>query len=291
MTVGDSVYRQIQSKARSVAAKQGGGAPTAQYLTFYVLESFLDRLTRTEHRDDFILKGGILLAVYGVRRPTKDVDSEAVSATVTPDHIAEVLRDVAAVDADDGLVFDLDTLRIDQIREHADHPGLRVQVTTHLGTHRATVAWDISTGDPIVPAPKRVTVPRILGGEIEVLGYAPETTIAEKGVTILERGTTSTRWRDYVDIVQLAEQHGIDEDELLESARAVARYRKVELGPVSTVVDGYGAIGQKKWAAWRRKEKVEAISAENLDDQMVRVAAILDPVFARGPGDDVQRRS
>jgi hypothetical protein len=102
-----------------------------------------------------------------------------------------------------------------------------------------------------------VTIDRILGDRIKLLGYAPETTIAEKGVTILERGITSTRWRDYVDIVQLA-RHGIDPDELLRSARAVARHRAVTLEPVAPHLAGYGAVGQAKWAAWRRKEHLES---------------------------------
>ncbi len=88
-----------------------------------------------------------------------------------------------------------------------------------------------------------------------MLGYAPETTVAEKGVTILERGTTNTRWRVHIDIVRLAEEYSLDQDLLLESALAVARYRGVTLSPISAVVAGYGAIGQVKWAAWRRKEK------------------------------------
>lgn len=282
MTTGDEVFQQIQSMARSVADKEGRPAPTAEYLTRHALESFLDRLSRTGHSDDFVLKGGILLAVYGVRRPTKDIDAEAISATVSADHIAQVVRDIAAVAIDDGVRFDLDTIRVQEIQDAADYPGLRMRVDTYIGTYKVIVAWDISTGDPIVPRPKRVKVPRVLGGEITMLGYAPETTVAEKGVTILERGITSTRWRDYIDIVRLAEEHGINEDQLLESARAVARYRKVELGPVAPVVDGYGAVGQAKWAAWRRKEKVEDISEADLDDQMKKVAAALDPVFSKG---------
>ena len=83
-----------------------------------------------------------------------------------------------------------------------------------------------------MPPPRQVTIDRILGDPIRLLGYAPETTIAEKGVTILERGITSTRWRDYVDIVQLARK-GVDPDELLRSARAVARHRGVTLEPVT----------------------------------------------------------
>lgn len=67
-----------------------------------------------------------------------------------------------------------------------------------------------------------VSIPRVLGEPIEMLGLGPGASVAEKGITILERGITSTRWRDYVDIVQLA-KHGIDRDLLFESARAVAR--------------------------------------------------------------------
>jgi hypothetical protein len=127
-----------------------------------------------------------------------------------------------------------------------------------------------------------VNIDRIIGDPITLLGYAPETAIAEKGVTILERGITSTRWRDYVDIVQLARQ-GIDPDELLRSARAVARHRGVTLEPVAPHLVGYGAVAQPKWAAWRRKEHLESVCEENLDDQITLVISYLDSVFVHGP--------
>lgn len=142
----------------------------------------------------------------------------------------------------------------------------------------------MSTGDPIVPAPRTVRLDRILGEPVHILGYAPETIVAEKGVTILERGIASTRWRDYVDIVQIAER-GIDADELLRSARAVARYRGVLLEPVAPRLAGYAAIGQAKWSAWRRKERLESVSEPELGEQVARVAAVLDPVFALGPAE------
>ncbi len=280
MSAGDEVFRRLQSAARSVAAKTGTGAPTQEYLIRHTLESFLERLTRTTHAEDFVLKGGILLVAYGVRRPTKDADANAVGADVTAEHLIAVVHDIAAVETDDGVVFDLDSISVQEIRERADYPGFRVRVGVSIGPWKGTVAWDVSTGDPIVPAPRQVRIDRVLGEPIVLLGYAPETTIAEKGVTILERGITSTRWRDYVDIVQLASQ-GIDTDELLRAARAVARYRGVNLEPIAPYVAGYGQVGQAKWAAWRRKERLEAICEADLDQQMVLVASYLDPVFNR----------
>lgn len=198
MTLGEDVFHQLQRIAHAAGSEAAKPAPTGEYLTRHGLESFLDRLARTPHAQDFVLKGGILLAAYGVRRPTKDVDAEAVNAS--------------------------------------------------------------------------------------------ETVVAEKGVTILERGITSTRWRDYVDIVRLAQEHGLNQDLLLQAAQAVARYRQVTLGPIGAVVTGYGALGQPKWAAWRRKEGLEDMSEESLDDQMVKVAGVLDPVFGRTSTTEVTGR-
>ena len=283
MRDGDEVFRQIQRQARSIADTEGRPAPTSELLTRHALESFLERLTRTDHADDFVLKGGILLGAYDVRRPTKDIDAEAVSAEVSAEHVAQVVRDLSEVDADDGLLFDLGSLSVLEIREHDDYPGLRVRVKAWLGTQSSQISWDISTGDPIVPSPRRVRVPRVMGADVEMWGYAPETIIAEKGVTILERGITSTRWRDYVDIVRLADTQELDPDELRRSAETVARHRGVDLQPIGDVVDGYGAVGQAKWAAWRRKEGVEGISEADLDEQMAHVASVLDPIFDKDP--------
>ncbi|PXA77063.1 nucleotidyl transferase AbiEii/AbiGii toxin family protein [Auritidibacter sp. NML100628] len=282
MNAGEDVFRRIQATARPAAATTGTRPPTQEYLIRHVLESFLDRLTRTEHAEDFVLKGGILLAAYGARRPTKDVDANAISANITTEHLTNVVRDIAAVDAQDGLIFETDTIEVHQIREHVDYPSLRIRITVTIDPWKGSATWDVSTGDPIVSAPRKVRIERILGNPIELLGYAPETTIAEKGVTILERGITSTRWRDYVDIVQLA-QHGFDHTELLRSARAVARYRGVTLEPVAPHLSGYDEIGQAKWAAWRRKEGLEATTQEHLHAQVELVASYLDPVFIHGP--------
>ena len=77
MTRGDDVFHTLQAKARSTASKTGAPTPTQEYMIRHLHESFLDRLGRSGHGDDFVLKGGILLAAYGVRRPTKDADANA----------------------------------------------------------------------------------------------------------------------------------------------------------------------------------------------------------------------
>lgn len=275
---GEDAFKRIQGLARSNATRTGRGAPTQEYLIRHALESLLDRLSRSQYVDSFVLKGGILLAAYDVRRATRDADVNAISADVTPAHMTGVMQNLAEMEVGDGVRFDTGNLEVVQIREEDDYPGLRIRIATSIGPWRGTTVVDVSTGDPVVPDPRVVSITRVLGDPVSLYGYAPETVIAEKGVTILERGIASTRWRDYVDIVQLANR-GIDIKILKDASQAVANHRNVELQPITNVIQGYGEMGQTKWSAWRRKEHFEQICVEYLDDQMILVAAILDPVF------------
>ncbi|MGL5824906.1 MAG: nucleotidyl transferase AbiEii/AbiGii toxin family protein [Nocardioides sp.] len=123
---------------------------------------------------------------------------------------------------------------------------------------------------PAVADPARRR-PRALGPDIAIRVYAPETMIAEKGVTILERGTTSTRWRDYVDIVELDRRYDVSRAALDASVRAVAAHRRIEVRPITPIVAGYGVVGQRKWASWRRKAGAQELSEELLDDPFAAV--------------------
>lgn len=280
MNSGEQVYAQIQRAARADSSP-GAAVPTQEYLTRHALESFLERLTRTEYADAIVLKGGLLLSVFGARRPTKDLDTNIAGENVSREILGEWVAAAASVQSDDGVVFELPAL-IRDIRDGADYPGFRLSMRAAIGRASVQVAWDVSTGDPIVPAPQFVVMERLVGEPFRALAYPKEAVIAEKGVTILERGIASTRWRDYVDIVQLA-AGGFDKGLLLDSARAVARYREVELGPVAPHLLGYGEQMQAKWAAWRTRPGAPQSSELSLDVQVALVAAILDPVFSHGP--------
>jgi len=136
----------------------------------------------------------------------------------------------------------------------------------------------LSVSSSVVP-PRLIQLQRVLGDPIPIWSCAPETTVAEIAVTIQERGITFTRWRDYVDIVQLHRQGMINQDTLREDVQAVGTYRGVKLGDLDRVIAGYGAVSQAKWAAWRRKNKLQDVREEQLDDQMKLIANILKPVF------------
>lgn len=173
-------------------ARQQGRA-VQELITLYVLEQFLARLGESVFADSFVLKGGVLLAGYGLRRPTRDVDMQAIDFVLDEERCREVAAAVARSDADDGVVFEAVPIRIEQIRDEEEYSGIRVHIRAQLHSARIAVKLDVSTGDPMFPEAQRVTMPHILGGEFTLMGYALETVIAEKAVTILQRGVTSTR--------------------------------------------------------------------------------------------------
>lgn len=259
-------------------ARQQGRA-VQELLTLYVLERFLARLVESSYADSFVLKGGVLLAGYGLRRPTRDVDMQAIDFVLDEKHCREVVAAVAAADADDGVVFEAIPTRIEQIRDEEEYSGLRVHVSAQLYRARIAVKLDISTGDPVSQDAQLVTMPRILGGDFTLMGHALETVIAEKSVTILQRGATSTRWRDYMDLRSLSRSRSFEATTLRKAIEDVAKHRGVKLSAPSTSLSGHDELAQQKWAAWRTKTDVEDITLAVLKDQLTEVSAFLDPIF------------
>jgi len=129
------------------------------------------------------------------------------------------------------------------------------------------------------PDAQRVRMPRILGGEFTLMGHALETVIAEKAVTILQRGVTSTRWRDYMDLRSLSRSRSFEATRLRQAIKEVAKHRGVELSAPSASLSGNDEVAQRKWAAWRTKSDVEDITLAVLNDQLTEVSAFLDPIF------------
>lgn len=269
----EQTFRALQRIAREQ------GRAVQELLTLYVLERFLARLVESTYADSFVLKGGVLLAGYGLRRPTRDVDMQAIDFVLDEEHCRQVVAEVAATAADDGVVFDAIPTRIEQIRDEEEYSGLRVHIRAQLYRAQIALKLDISTGDPISPPAQLVTMPRILGGEFTLMGHPPETIIAEKAVTILQRGATSTRWRDYMDLRSLALSRSFSAATLRKAIEEVAKHRKVEISAPSASLSGHDELAQQKWAAWRKKTDVEDITLPVLEDQLSEVGKFLDPVF------------
>lgn len=253
--------------------------PVQELFQLYVLEAFLDRLSRSIDRDNFVLKGGVLLAAFGERRPTRDVDLQANALGNEAGVVSQRMVEIANLRLEDGLVFDTRSATTGIIRDEDDYTGVRVSMGATLLPARLGFHVDVNVGDPISPPPRKVCLPRLLGGEIEVTGYPLEMVHAEKIVTAVTRGTVNTRWRDFLDVVVFAARHPVDGNTLVGSIRDVAQYRGIKLAPLAGVLDGYGDIGQQKWATWRRKQQVEDRAPAAFADVVAAFVSFADPAI------------
>lgn len=274
-TLEGRIYYDLRQKAKA------DGRDPAEYFALYALEGFLRRLSQSVHVHDFVLKGGVLMAAYAARRPTRDID---LSASGFPNEVEEAeqrVRVIVAADADDGLVFDLSAIQGEVIRDDADYQGIRVRLAANLAKAQMRFHVDINFGDPIWPAPSIVSFPCLLGGALEMPGYPVCMVLAEKLVTAIERGIANTRWRDFVDIAILAQTVSVSDADLYAALEVVAHHRKANLQPLAKVLVGMAAIAQSRWATWRRKQKLETKTPERFEELMDQCVAFADPVLDR----------
>jgi hypothetical protein len=274
-TSAGRAYLDLRAKAR------GDRRPVDELLQLYILESFLARLAESRFADQLVLKGGVLLAAFGERRPTRDIDLQAQALDNDADNIRTVICEVANLRLDDyGVAFDVDGATAAVIRDEDAYSGVRVTMQAELATARPHFHVDVNVGDPVTPAPQELHLPRLLGGEVVVRGYPLVMVHAEKIVTAVARGTVNTRWRDFADVYLLSRRHPLTGADLTDSVRQVARHRQVELLPLARVLDGYGEIGQARWAACRRKQQLEDRVPAAFAEVVSAVVAFADPAVS-----------
>lgn len=266
-------YLALQKRADQV------GRPTGEFITLYALEGFLDRLARSGRSPDLVLKGGVLLAAYAVRRPTRDVDLAARQQANDPDEVLALIKTVAAVHVDDGLVFDTDTATAQPIRDQDQYAGVRVSLGYTLATAKSRFHVDVNFGDPISPAPQTIALPRLLGGEVQLVGYPLHMVLAEKLITALSLATVSTRWRDYAGVYVLTRRHPVTGADLQAALVEVAHHRQVDLRPLSPVLVGYSQIAGDRYLKWVRKHRLNDRLPADFDDLVDPVTAFADPAL------------
>ena len=274
-TPAADAYLDLQTRARRE------NRSTQELLQLYLLEGFLARLASSDLRDRFVLKGGVLLAAFDARRPTRDVDLAGLQVANEVAAVRELVLTVLQVELaeDDGIEFDAESAHAEMIREEDEYSGVRVSLGATLATAQLSFHVDVNVGDPIWPAPEVVAVPRLRGGPaIELAGYPLPMVYAEKIVTAIQRGTANTRWRDFGDIWTLSRDHSVAGVDLRRAIVEVARHRKVELVPLADALDGYADLAQARWSAWRRRSNSDHLP-EGFDEVLTGVVAFADPVL------------
>ncbi len=281
---GGRAYLDLQNLAR----KQG--RTTQALLVMYVLERFLARLSAGPHTEQFVLKGGMLLAAWQARRATMDADLLARGLTVDHEQVLAAVTDIASVQApvEDGVEFLTDTATASVIRDGDLYGGVRVTMHARVAAAEVKLQLDISTGDPVTPAPQQITYPtlREIHPEVRILGYPLQSVLAEKLCTAVDLGAGNSRVRDYADLWTLTGTQDVDAADLAAALTATARHRGVALRALSVAIrtrtgPGYPAVRATTYTAYRRRlgsdaDHLPAAFATVVDN----VAAFADPLLA-----------
>ena len=250
--------RQLKDLIRNLSREKSADAQLL--MRNYMMERFLERISLSEYRDKFILKGGMLVAaMVGLdARSTMDLDATVKGANVNVEDIENLISAIVSVPIDDGVKFQLKS--ISEIMDEAEYPGIRVSMTTTFDGVVTPLKIDISTGDAITPREVRYSFKLMLENRsIDIWAYNLETVLAEKLETIITRTTTNTRMRDFYDIYILDQLHGntLNRQTLYDALLATAKKRGTErhLAEAADVLNEVESspVMQKLWESYRRK--------------------------------------
>ena len=197
---------QIKGRIKSVAKQNNADARTL--MRIYMMERFLERLAQSEYRDNFIIKGGILVtAMIGVaHRSTMDIDTSMKNLNLSAEDALRVVNQVKDIDLDDGVSFEVKD--VSNIMDEMEYPGIRVTMNANVGRLITPLKIDISTGDVITPRAIEFNYDLLLEDRsISLWSYNLETILAEKLQTALAMGILNTRMRDFYDIRMLLDTY------------------------------------------------------------------------------------
>lgn len=198
--------RQLKALVRNLT--KGDSLQARIIMRNYVMERFLERISLSKYRNNFILKGGMLVsAMVGLdTRSTMDIDTTIKNMPLSVENAKEMIEEIIAIPIDDGMTFSIKS--VGEIMDEAEYSGVRANLEATLETMRTPLKVDISTGDIITPREVLYTF-RLMFEErtISILAYNLETVLAEKMETVIARGVANTRLRDYYDLYILQNEY------------------------------------------------------------------------------------
>lgn len=192
----------IKAKIRNLA--KNNNLSSQEVLQMFLFERFLERLSKSEYKSNFVIKGGFLVSsLIGINnRTTMDMDSTIKGLPLTEENITKVVNSIINIEVNDGIQFEIKD--VNYIRESDEYENFRVSLVANIGKTKNPMKLDLTTGDAITPREIEYSYPCIFREKnIEVLAYPVETIIAEKYESIIKRNITTTRMRDFYDLYTL----------------------------------------------------------------------------------------
>ena len=215
---------QLKALVRNLAKEKNVEAEII--LRNFMFERLLERIAISEHRERFILKGGMLIAaMVGIdTRTTMDLDATINARSMTEKDIVSFVTDILNVSLDDGV--SLTFQGVEAIHEEADYPGYRVSIDAVLDKTRQRLKLDVTAGDYVTPRAIEYDFKLMFQDRtIRLMAYNLETVLAEKFESTITRGVANTRMRDFYDIYILTRTYSLDADIFRAAAKKTSEKR------------------------------------------------------------------
>lgn len=237
------------------------GRAFQELLLSYGLERTVYRLSMSEYKERFTLKGGIFLyALFDgeFARVTRDIDFLAKDMSNNVEDMKKVFEAIFSIECDDALRFDLGTLDVKDITEFKEYHGVSVSIIAYLDRTKVPVSIDIGFGDIIYPDRVKMDFPVLLDMEVpEIFAYSISSVISEKFEAIVSLGDANSRYKDFYDIFILADRYDFDGIELKEAIRETFEHRGTGFDDIFAFTDDFlvSEIHQSRWKAFLKKKK------------------------------------
>lgn len=231
----------------------------------YMYDRFIERLSKSKYKDNFILKGGFYLSkLFGLdNRSTMDIDTAIRKTKFTEENIIKMITEIINIDVDDNVKFRIE--KIEPIRDEDEYGGLRITINFTLENMRDSFHVDIATGDPINSGPDNYKYESLIGNEVyKVWSYNLETVLAEKIETILSKLEASSRMKDYYDIylIHKFKFNKINKTKFKDAVEKTFKKRKFNADLIASLkVVKDSKILRDKWISYSRKNSY----AKNLE--------------------------
>jgi len=240
-------------------------------LTRYALERLLYRLCISEHADHFLLKGALLFDLWFdvPLRPTRDMDLLGFGIAEEP-HLIAAFTDLCSLEIDDGIRFDAQSIRAEEIRKEANYNGIRITLLAWIDGARCPVQVDVGYGDAVTPAAETVEYPVMLdefpAPKLRV--YPRYTVVAEKLEAMITLGVANSRMKDYFDLWVLAKHSDFDGEVLRQAIGATLSRRGTDI-PMDVpfgLTDAFATDPQKQmqWQGFLKKNRLEALTLDQV---------------------------
>ncbi len=225
-----NIAASVRERLLNVSRKAGD--PFDLVLTRYALERLLYRIGVSPFVDRFILKGALLLEIWGggVHRPTRDLDLLGYG-DLSDKQIINLFQEICTTEVEpDGLTFDQDSFSVTDIREDQEYTGKRMLFFAYLAGARIRIQVDVGFGDAVAPPPEEVDYPTILNLPApRIRAYPMESVISEKTQTIVSLGMQNSRMKDYFDMWVLSRSFSFKGASLVQAMKATFERRKTSI--------------------------------------------------------------